>query len=68
MGYGPIINGKQHPITKWGGSWAAEEAARRAAPKLFHGAQCSLVVFPHRFHNACSCGGPRPLPAHLKDC
>ena len=23
MGYGPVINGKQHPITHWKGSWAA---------------------------------------------
>lgn len=23
MGYGPVINGKQMPITPWKGSWAA---------------------------------------------
>lgn len=23
MGYGPVINGKQTPITPWAGSWAA---------------------------------------------
>lgn len=23
MGYGPIVNGKQMPITPWKGSWAA---------------------------------------------
>ena len=23
MGYGPVINGKQRPITPWKGSWAA---------------------------------------------
>lgn len=22
MGYGPIVNGKQQPITPWKGSWA----------------------------------------------
>lgn len=23
MGYGPVVNGKQQPITPWEGSWAA---------------------------------------------
>lgn len=23
MGYGPVVNGKQMPITPWEGSWAA---------------------------------------------
>lgn len=67
MGYGPIVNGKQLPITPIAGSWAAEEAARRARPRGFHLAACSLRLFPHRFQNACSCGGPHQLPAHLKE-
>jgi hypothetical protein len=29
MGYGPVINGKQRPITPWMGSWAQQEQARR---------------------------------------
>lgn len=29
MGYGPIINGKQMPITPWKGSWAEQEQRRR---------------------------------------
>jgi hypothetical protein len=37
MGYGPVVNGKQKPITPWQGSWAQQEQARRAgqpAPPL----------------------------------
>ena len=30
MGYGPVINGKQKPITPYQGSWAQQEEARRA--------------------------------------
>jgi len=29
MGYGPVINGKQHPITPWAGSWVQLEQAHR---------------------------------------
>lgn len=29
MGYGPIVNGKQTPITPWVGSWAWEQEQRR---------------------------------------
>jgi len=29
MGYGPIKNGKQLPITPWVGSWAWQEEQRR---------------------------------------
>lgn len=29
MGYGPITNGRQMPITPWKGSWAEQEQARR---------------------------------------
>lgn len=32
MGYGPIINGKQHPITPYKGSWAEDMAKRRLGP------------------------------------
>ena len=32
MGYGPIINGKQHPITPYEGSWAEDMAKRRLGP------------------------------------
>lgn len=32
MGYGPIINGKQHPITPYKGSWAEDMANRRLGP------------------------------------
>lgn len=30
MGYGPVINGKQMPITPWKGSWAEQEQAKKA--------------------------------------
>ena len=33
MGYGPVINGKQMPITPWKGSWAQQEQGRRAGGK-----------------------------------
>lgn len=39
MGYGPVTNGKQKPITPWKGSWAEQEQARREgrpAPPLTH--------------------------------
>ena len=29
MGYGPVINGKQKPISSWHGSWAQQEFAKR---------------------------------------
>lgn len=29
MGYGPVINGKQKPITPWKNSWAEQEERRR---------------------------------------
>lgn len=29
MGYGPIVNGKQKPITRWENSWAYQEQLRR---------------------------------------
>lgn len=29
MGYGPVINGKQHPITPYKGSWAYDMEQRR---------------------------------------
>lgn len=33
MGYGPIINGKQTPITPWRGSWAyCRQIARAGEP------------------------------------
>lgn len=30
MGYGPVKNGRQQPITPWQGSWAQQEQERRA--------------------------------------
>lgn len=39
MGYGPVINGKQMPITPWKGSWAEQEQRRREGkpvPPLTH--------------------------------
>lgn len=33
MGYGPIVNGKQLPITPWKGSWAQQMEERRFNPK-----------------------------------
>lgn len=39
MGYGPVTNGKQKPITPWKGSWAEQEQARREgkpSPPLVH--------------------------------
>lgn len=32
MGYGPVVNGKQKPITPWKGSWAQLEQAKRELP------------------------------------
>lgn len=29
MGYGPIVNGKQQPITPYKGSWAWEQEQKR---------------------------------------
>ena len=29
MGYGPISNGKQKPITPWKGSWAQQEQEKK---------------------------------------
>lgn len=29
MGYGPVINGKQKPITPWEKSWAYQEERKR---------------------------------------
>lgn len=29
MGYGPVINGKQRPISSWDRSWAKQEQDRR---------------------------------------
>lgn len=40
MGYGPIVSGKQRPITDWQGSWAWEEFVKRCEkPRYssFHG-------------------------------
>ena len=33
MGYGPIVNGKQQPITPWKGSWAEQQQQRREGSK-----------------------------------
>lgn len=33
MGYGPIKNGRQQPISRWQGSWAQQEQARRERPQ-----------------------------------
>jgi hypothetical protein len=33
MGYGPVVNGKQTPITPWRGSWAQQ----MQCPKCPHG-------------------------------
>jgi hypothetical protein len=35
MGYGPIVNGKQTPITPWKGSWAEQEERKRAGKPYF---------------------------------
>jgi hypothetical protein len=33
MGYGPVVNGKQRPITKWEKSWAAKTELERIKQK-----------------------------------
>lgn len=35
MGYGPVTNGKQTPITPWLGSWAQQQEVRRAEDESF---------------------------------
>jgi hypothetical protein len=45
MGYGPVINGKQMPITPYKGSWAWDMEQRRLDPNpppLTHGLQWPL--------------------------
>lgn len=45
MGYGPVVNGKQMPITPWQGSWAQQQAQRRLDPNpapLVHNLQWPL--------------------------
>lgn len=32
MGYGPVANGKQKPVTPWKGSWAQQQQQARVAP------------------------------------
>ncbi len=36
MGYGPIVNGKQKPITPWEGSWAQQQQIK-TCPTCPHG-------------------------------
>ena len=32
MGYGPVVGGRQMPITRWENSWAYQEQMRRLQP------------------------------------
>lgn len=48
MGYGPIVNGKQTPITPWKGSWAQqEEERRRTGAPIQNGAPPSMWPLGH---------------------
>lgn len=53
MGYGPIVNGKQHPITPIQGSWAEVIQRNTNRPSVVHcthglGLNC-LACYPTQY-------------------
>jgi hypothetical protein len=44
MGYGPVVNGKQLPITKWKGSWAHQEFQKRCEAPWYSSLHKQWVV------------------------
>jgi hypothetical protein len=58
MGYGPVVGGKQLPISNWKGSWAQQEQEKRLnpKPKEYHSPSCNKRLYPHHFPGKpCNC-------------